>query len=79
MEEREGAEPELVRLVLAEARGQVHGHAVLAAHGEEGVVLRRQRAAAVGQGIGRELEGCLIAAEDAQRVYGAHDNDEVRR
>jgi hypothetical protein len=28
--------PELVRLVLAEAGGEVHGHAVLVADGEEG-------------------------------------------
>jgi hypothetical protein len=39
--------PELVRLVLAQAGGDVHGHGVLVADGEEVVVLLRQRAAAV--------------------------------
>ncbi len=43
---RGDASPELVRLVLAEAGGEVHGHAVLLARSEEGVVLQRQRATA---------------------------------
>jgi hypothetical protein len=74
----EGAAPELVRLVLAEACGEVHGHAVLAAHGEKGVVLAGQSAAAVRHSVGRELERLGITADDAERVDGAHDDGEVR-
>ena len=71
------AAPELVRLVLAEAGGEVHGHAVLLVDGEEGVVLQGQRAAAMRHVVRRELEGAGFAADDAKRVDGAHDDDEV--
>ena len=70
--------PEFVRLVLAEAGGEVHGHAVLLAGSEEVVVLQGQRSAAVRHGIRRELERRFIAADDAQRVDCANDDDEVR-
>ena len=73
-----GAAPELVCLVLAEAGGEVHGHAVLDTHREEGVVLAGQGAAAVRHSVGRELERLGITADDAERVDGAHDDGEVQ-
>ncbi len=50
------AAPELDHLVLVEAGGEVHGHAVLDASGEEGVELLGQGTTAVRLRAGRELE-----------------------
>ena len=65
------ASPELVRLVLAEAGGEVHGHAVLLARSEKGAVLRGQSAAAMRLRVGGELERRSFPPHDAQRVDGA--------